>query len=248
MSEGRRIERALARLAAPNAVLAPERDGAGFGVFASSDRRRRPSARLSAQQVRVLEAEGAIAAAPERGVFVLSASGGARVRRGASAAGEEFLAQHAPIEPRPVMDADGAPRLVRGFDPVGPLKKLSALRDAHGKAWLTPEEIAAAHRLRSDWEASQIGLVRGSDWSAAPRSKTARGAATVDALLAARCDAGRRMSEALDALAAPLRRVVERVCLSEEGLEALERSEGWPARSGKIALKLGLAQFALLSR
>jgi Domain of unknown function (DUF6456) len=32
--------------------------------------------------------------------------------------------------------------------------------------------------------------------------------------------------------------------LHEEGLEALERSEGWPARSGKIALKLGLAQLA----
>jgi hypothetical protein len=38
--------------------------------------------------------------------------------------------------------------------------------------------------------------------------------------------------------------VVERVCLCEEGLDALERSEGWPARSGKIALKLGLAQLA----
>jgi hypothetical protein len=45
-------------------------------------------------------------------------------------------------------------------------------------------------------------------------------------------------------LAVPLRRVVERVCLREEGLEALERGEGWPARSGKIALKLALAQLA----
>ncbi len=32
--------------------------------------------------------------------------------------------------------------------------------------------------------------------------------------------------------------------LHEEGLEAIERAENWPPRSGKIALKLGLAQLA----
>jgi hypothetical protein len=32
--------------------------------------------------------------------------------------------------------------------------------------------------------------------------------------------------------------------LREEGLEALERAETWPVRSGKIALKLALAQLA----
>ena len=68
--------------------------------------------------------------------------------------------------------------------------------------------------------------------------------------MAARCDARRRTAEALDALAPPLRRVVERVCLNEDGLETLERAHGWPARSGKVALKLGLAQLAcgVLSR
>ncbi len=62
--------------------------------------------------------------------------------------------------------------------------------------------------------------------------------------MAKRCDARRRVGDALARLAQPLRRIVERVCLFEEGLEALERAEGWPARSGKLALKLGLAQLA----
>lgn len=62
--------------------------------------------------------------------------------------------------------------------------------------------------------------------------------------LAARCAAGRRMNDALDALAPELRRVVERVVCYEQGQEALERAERWPARSGKIALKFGLAQLA----
>lgn len=62
--------------------------------------------------------------------------------------------------------------------------------------------------------------------------------------MAAHCDARQRVSEALESLAPSLRRVVERVCLREEGLEALERAEAWPARSGKLALKLALAQLA----
>ncbi|MBS0384677.1 MAG: hypothetical protein JSS00_04935, partial [Proteobacteria bacterium] len=48
----------------------------------------------------------------------------------------------------------------------------------------------------------------------------------------------------LDSLAPPLRRVVEAVCLAEEGLEAVERMQAWPARSGKLALKMALAQLA----
>ena len=62
--------------------------------------------------------------------------------------------------------------------------------------------------------------------------------------LAARCDASRRMHEALSKLAPTLRRVVEQAVLHEQGLEAIERAENWPPRSGKIALKLGLAQLA----
>lgn len=47
------------------------------------------------------------------------------------------------------------------------------------------------------------------------------------------------MAGALDRLAPPLRRVLERVCLHKDGLEALERAEAWPSRPGKVALKLG---------
>ena len=62
--------------------------------------------------------------------------------------------------------------------------------------------------------------------------------------MALHCDARRRLGEALGALAPQLRCVVERVCLHDEGLEAVERGEGWPVRSGKLALKLALAQLA----
>ncbi|MGE0741086.1 MAG: DUF6456 domain-containing protein [Hyphomonadaceae bacterium] len=128
------------------------------------------------------------------------------------------------------------------------LQRLAALKDGRGANWLSADELIAAQRLRTDWELSAAGLVRGSDWSAPPRGSAARGPNVQEDMLARRCDARRRMGDALDALAPPLRRIVESVCLHEHGLEALERAEGWPARSAKVALKLGLAQLVLKLR
>lgn len=239
----RAVERALARLAADKAVLMREREGGGFGVYPRGDRRRRPVARLDAAAVRVLEGDGVLTANGE-GAFVLSAAGLARVRREEAREGEAFAAQHAPIVDRFVMDAAGAQRTVRGYDGAAALRRLAALRDASGRPWLTSAELAAASALRADWERGQEGLVRGSDWRSPPKGVTPRGANGQDAAMAARCDAQRRFTQKLEALAAPLRRTVERVCLYDDGIEALERAEGWPARSGKVALKLGLAQLA----
>lgn len=154
------------------------------------------------------------------------------------------MAQHRDVIDRSVVGADGGVASVRGHDADATLRRLAALRDAAGAPWLNGAELAAASRLRSDWEAAERGMVRGSDWAAPPMSGTRGGGNGREAALAAHCDAKRRSAEALDRLAPPLRRVVERVCLREEGLEMLERAEAWPARSGKIALKLALSQLA----
>ncbi|HWA00138.1 MAG TPA: DUF6456 domain-containing protein [Caulobacterales bacterium] len=244
----RSIERALAQLAAPEAVLAGDSRGVGFALYPNGDRRRRAAGRLSAQDVKALLAEGVLAALPEKGALVLTEAGRARVRRTASRPEEKFLAQHGDVENRAIVDQDGGLEQVRALAQGAGFKRLAALRDSHGRPWLTPSELAAARRLREDWERAQCGLVRGSDWTAPPRGSASRGPSNAQEIAAgAACDARRRMERALGALASPLRRVVERVCLMEEGLEALERGEGWPARSGKIALKLGLAQLAAAS-
>jgi hypothetical protein len=147
--------------------------------------------------------------------------------------------------PRHVIDETGADQVVRGCDPDGALRKLGALRDASGRPWLEPCEMRAAARLRHDWLVGQIGLLRGSDWQASPRSGVARGPGNgAEHAAGARYDARRRVEEALAVLAPPLRRTVEALCLHERGIEALEREQGWPARSGKVALKFGLAQLA----
>lgn len=51
--------------------------------------------------------------------------------------------------------------------------------------------------------------------------------------------------DALEAIGPGLDRVVFAVCIREAGLSDVERGEGWPKRSGKIALKLGLTRLAI---
>ncbi|MEZ5996010.1 MAG: DUF6456 domain-containing protein [Hyphomonadaceae bacterium] len=241
-----KIARALARMGG-GAVLAQASNGRGFAVYPNGDRRRRPLARLGASEVRELAASGALQPI-EAGGFALSEAGRARVRREQAQPGEAFAAQHAVLVDRPVAGADGALRTVRGAERHGVLRRLAALRGPAGEPWLSPVEMGAAATLRADWERGEIGLMRGSDWSDAPIGGSARDGGAQEAALAARCDAHRRLAEKLEALAPPLRRVVERALLKEEGIEALERAEGLPARSGKLALKLGLAQLAQLRR
>ena len=235
------VARALERLAAPRCVLAPDRTG-GFGVFPNGNRRRRPVVRVAAADMRELFSSGAIEATGQN-TYVLSAAGRARVAREQSAPDEAYAAQHQPIIDRPVMGGDGDVRIARGYDTDRLLRRLSLLRDGAGRPWLDGAELTAAARLKADWERGEIGMVRGSDWSAPPKGSTAR-AGGMDGVLAAHCDARRRVNDALAKLAAPLRGVVERVVLREEGLDAMERAEAWPTRSGKIALKLALAQLA----
>jgi hypothetical protein len=243
MSE--QVERALARLELTGSILAPEKSGRGFGVFARGDRRRRPTARLTASQVRALESAGAIVAACDANCFVLSRAGVSRVARTAAAPTDAYLAQHRPVVSRTVMDASGVERSARGHEPDDTVRKLSAIRDPSGASWFSSDELAAATRLRADWERGQVGLVKGSDFAAPPKGEIARGAGNAaEHLAGARCDARRRVAEALESLALPLRRVVETVCLSEQGLPAVERMQSWPPRSGKLALKLALAQLA----
>ncbi len=238
-----RITRALARMASTNALLHVDRTGSGYGVFAQDDRRRRARVRLTTADVRALEAEGAIETRGD-GAFGLSAAGFARVAREAAEHGEAFMAQHQALVVRHVVNTDGELRKVRGLDPEGAMRRLVALRGAKGEPWLNQAELAAAGKLRADFAVGEIGVVRVSNWLVAPMGSTRRASNAQETAMARRCDARRRVADALACLAAPLRQVVERVCLYEEGLEALERAEGWPMRSGKLALKLGLAQLA----
>lgn len=238
------VERALPQLAAAGAILARTKNGEGYGVFPRGDRRRRPTARIAAIQVAALQSNGAIKPVGQD-AFAISKAGRSSAKRIAALPGVAFVAQHLAIEQRSVVDESGFTVTVQGVVQDALLRRLGGLSNGAGVAWLNANELAAARLLRADWELSQRGLTRGSDLTAAPQSRSARGPGNAqERRLAIRCDARRRIADALDELAQPLRRIVERVCFSEHGLAAIEREEGWPARSAKLALKLGLAQLA----
>lgn len=240
-----RRRRALARLARAGALLAPDRNGRFMGVFPKGDRRRKPLARLSREEVRTLLFEGAIAPAAFADTYRLSPAGEARVARDAAARdplNDPWRAQHGQLVERFIMADDGVMRTARGVPLNGPFGKITHVA---GKGFFSPREIEAARRLYDDWERAQHGLVAGSDWSAPPRGSTARssGGAQEHAMVSA-IDARRRVEKALGSLPMSLASAVRAACLEGSGLADLERARRWPSLSGKRVLKLGLELLA----
>ncbi|WP_370687445.1 DUF6456 domain-containing protein [Epibacterium sp. MM17-32] len=120
-----------------------------------------------------------------------------------------------------------------------PLQVLARLTDRDGNPFLTPEMIRAGERLREDFELAQIGqhvareqavfADKGSDQERHDLHRPAQ-------------EAFQRASNALCALGPGLNDIALRCCCHLEGLEAAERELGWSARSGKIVLRIALAQ------
>lgn len=239
-----RRAKALQRLGIDGAVLAPLREGLGHGVYARGDRRRKPMAKLGPADVAALRADGALAPSGFADCYLLSGAGRMRLRRDAAETAP-YLAQHTALVARAVMDPDGALRMARGVDPAGPIARLSRISDASGVAFFAGREIAAARQLWTLWARSQRGLMRGSDLEAPPLGSAPRGPGGVqeNATLGA-IDARTKVSASLNALPRPLAAAVTAFCLQETGIEALERRSRWPARSGKVVLKLALELLA----
>lgn len=232
-------------LARTEAVIAgaPGRPGR-YGVFASGDRRRRPQALMTAAQLRALLSEGAVAEG-ENGAYRLTPAGRAGLARRSGAGTASPAAGPLPTELRTVIDDHGRFQAALGVEPT--VARLARLRDMAGEAWLTAQELAAAKRLSADLELGARGGVRLSRWGAdggGPGQVGVRGSAGAEAALMLGAEARHRAVAALKALAPPLRRVAERVCGEGATLEELERQDKWPARSGKVALKLALSQLA----
>lgn len=144
--------------------------------------------------------------------------------------------------PRPMgraTDEGGArPRPGVGESPVNTLARR---RDRDGNPFLGPALVAAAERLREDFEIAQIGAGAAQNWErflSAPRPASAAAPPRIpgDGQRAAR----ERVSAALRDLGPGLGDMALRCCCYLEGLESAERRLGWSARSGKIVLRIAL--------
>ncbi len=145
-----------------------------------------------------------------------------------------------------------APAVARGFDdeesrgtrPVtveSPVTALARRRDKDGNPFLSADLVAAAERLREDFETAQTGPRVTQDWDrflTGPELAGGPGSGLPGGRGAAR--AREQVAAALRELGPGLADMALRCCCYMEGLETAERRLGWSARSGKIVLRIAL--------
>lgn len=239
----------LERLCEPEAFMMVARNAEKAGVFSRRNRFRRPLSLLTVEMASTLAARDWVRCVSRTEVsakYAVSEAGRAWLRRHRATEADEspFAAQHAAPGRRTAMRADGVAESLKVNLRESPLAWLATRAGPDGAPFLTPDEVEAGERLRADFEAAQMGPRVTQDWRAflTPASGSrGPGAGPAEGPTAARS----RVSSALEALGPGLADAALRTCCHLEGLEAVERSMGWSARSGKVVLKIALQRLAV---
>lgn len=125
--------------------------------------------------------------------------------------------------------------------PESPVAVLARRRDRDGRPFLDARLLAAAERLREDFEIAQMEPRSTQDWErmlGGARDGGPPGSGPVPGATPAAARA--RVITALQVLGPGLGDMALRCCCWQEGLETAERHLGWSARSGKIVLRIAL--------
>lgn len=116
----------------------------------------------------------------------------------------------------------------------------SPLAWLHTYGHLNERQFLAGEKLRSDFEAAGLGARTTMVWDHMPVSRGRRGAPPsfnpTDRMLHAK----RRFEGGIEALGRDLSDVAWRVICAGESVPVAEKSMGWPARSGKLVLRIAL--------
>ena len=123
-----------------------------------------------------------------------------------------------------------------------PLAWLASRKGRDGRAMIEPMQLLAGERLRADFTRAQLMPRVTSNWSAAVADGR-RGAGPghfTDMTIAAR----QRVRQALAAAGPEFSGLLIDVCCFLKSLAQIESERGWPARSAKVVLQLGLDRMA----
>lgn len=230
----RQLERARSLLQRPGAWL--DLAGGAYPLRLGGDRRSRVVLTLD---------EAAFRAVVERPGLKLR-HGGGWLPRAAN--------DHAPVLPPPgrpgvvegermVAEADGRLTPRRANLGESPILWLARRKDQSGRPWLSPAEVAAGERLRTEAEIALSGPALTMRWDALPRAGSGGGAGRIEPTDRA-LSASARVQAALDACGPRLRAMVERVCIHGTSLQLAEQALCLRRRQGKTLLKQGLQALA----
>jgi hypothetical protein len=117
----------------------------------------------------------------------------------------------------------------------------SPLTWLHSRGHLSDLQLDAGERLRADWERAQLSPSITMRWEAV----RIRGSGNSDLTPGERQVAAKARFDAAAAAAGPgLADILWRVVCAGESLPTAEKSLAWPARSGKLVLRLALDRVA----
>ena len=125
-----------------------------------------------------------------------------------------------------------------------PLARLATASAGETQPFLAPHQVEAGERLRRLVERARLRPRLTMSYDAARvggRSGDAGRAADIGEMAA---DARRRLGVIIEALPRDCAGVVLDVCGLEKGLQVIEMERGWPRRSAKLVLRIGLDQLA----
>ena len=243
-----RLRRILKKLSQPGACLTaldPSQNGDSKNYAVVSLRSPKQSRELmivEGRAVRWMREQGLLERDDER--EVLSPAGTACLRRMVSGA-DPFQRQHQ-IREMTHRALGTTHRQVLVDTTESPLGWLRRRKSRDGAPMIDDAQFQAGERLRRDFCFAQMQPRVTASWSGLASSKRKRRSTSNDPaqLRDSALMAKDRVLKALDAVGPEMSGVLLDVCCYLQGLEAAEKAQGWPQRSGKIVLQIALNRLA----
>ena len=110
----------------------------------------------------------------------------------------------------------------------------------HARGHLTDRQFDAGEKLRMDWERANLSPNITMRWSVAPAASNRGPSSDMLNQTEAQIAAKQRFDQAMDFVGKDLSDISWRVICGGEGVPQAEKDLGWPARSGKLVLKIAL--------
>lgn len=178
------------------------------------------------------------------GAIAVTAAGMAHHARSALARAnapiDPFRAQHLALARRTIDLESG---MATVDDAESPLAWLARRKGRDGRPLIAAVQLQAGERLRSEFTRAQLMPRTTSNWGAAVsdgRRDAGLHMTLTETVIAAR----QRVRHALDAVGPEFSGLLLDVCCFLKGLADVERERGWPPRSAKVVLQLGLDRLA----